>query len=276
MYHKFESKEGLLYVTLPELTELGFANAITTRLGGVSKGPYAELNLGLHTGDDPGAVLENRARLAKVIGFSRDSMVLGQQVHGDKVAVVKEEDRGKGAECLETALPMTDGLITGASGILLGGFFADCVPILLADPVMGNIGLVHAGWKGTAQRIAMKAVDAINGHLGTAPDSLMAVIGPSIGPCCYHVRPDVLNRIEDSLPEDASMDSVFYGKREEGGYLDLWKVNKRQLMAAGLTEERIHITGICTSCLVKLFFSHRAEGGVTGRLGAFIGRLKNE
>ncbi len=273
MCYSIKYQEGLVYVSIPYLTELGFVNAFTTRVGGISQRLYDGLNLGLHTGDDPEAVIENRMRVARVLKSPLSSFVAGEQVHGNRVAIVTEVDKGKGATALETALPKTDAMITEVPGLFLMGFFADCVPVLLVDPISNGMGLVHAGWRGTASGITKKCIEEMVKNFNTDPSSYIAVIGPSIGPCCYYVQENVAKEVEKSVP--TIKDRIFY--EDKGGYyLDLWGANRAQLIGAGLIREKIFTTCVCTCCMSQLFFSYRATQGQTGRIGAFIGRVQCE
>ncbi|MHB8158282.1 MAG: polyphenol oxidase family protein, partial [Desulfocucumaceae bacterium] len=158
-------------------------HAFTTRHGGVSRGGFGSLNLAMHVGDDQGAVLENRKRICSVLGVDPEDMVVGHQVHGDSVCLVTRDHRGRGALDLQDAIPETDALITNCPGLLLSSYYADCVPVMIMDPVKKAIALVHAGWKGTAKRIAATTIKAMSGAFGTNPGDCLAVIAPSIGPC---------------------------------------------------------------------------------------------
>jgi hypothetical protein len=166
----------------------------------------------------------------------------------------------------QTAIPDTDALITAEQGIPLMLFFADCVPVLIFDPVGKAVAAVHAGWKGTVASIGQKAVLAMQERFGTRPEDCLAAIGPSIGPCCYEVDQPVVEALEQAFPwwEDLII------PRGERWMLDLWEANRRQLEAIGVHKRNIEISGVCTSCNTELFYSHRAEKGKTGRFGAII------
>jgi YfiH family protein len=145
--------------------------------------------------------------------------------------------------------------------------FADCVPVLLHDPVKGWVGLVHAGWKGTVGGAARKAVQAARETFGSRPEDILAAIGPSIGPCCYEVGEDVVAAVHSGLPECADLLSA----RDGGVHLDLWRANACQLAAVGVPAANVEVSGYCSSCRTDLFFSHRKERGKTGRMAAVIG-----
>jgi YfiH family protein len=175
----------------------------TTRGGGVSDPPYDHLNLGLHVGDDPGAVLENRRRLAAAIGVEPSAFVFAQQVHGGEVRVVTAADRGRGALRFEDGLPDTDALITRAAGVVLTVMHADCVPVVLLDPLTPAVGVVHAGRGGAVHHVVRHTVEAMRTQFGSAPATLVVGIGPSIGPASYEVGGEVAVRVRMEFPDVA-------------------------------------------------------------------------
>ncbi len=247
-----QTVNGLTIYRFSSLVTEGLVHAVFSRLGGVSVGPLAELNVGNRVGDDPEAVAENHARIYDHLGISPELVTSAQQVHGNRVAVVTARDAGK-------VFPNTDGLITKASAIPLMLRFADCQPIILYDPLHHALGLAHAGWRGVALGIARRAVEAMQKAFGTEPHTLMAGLGPAIGPCCYHVGQDVASAMSYALP-DWRQAMTSHG---EGWCLDLTAANTQQLGAAGVRQ--VEHADLCTSCHTGEFFSHRAEGGTTGR-----------
>ncbi len=243
----------------------------TTRRGGVSAPPWDSLNLGLHVGDSPVDVAENRRRAFRALGIDPDRLVTAGQVHSDVVTTVTAPGH----------MPNTDGLATLTRGLTLGLFHADCVPVWLLDPVTPAAAVVHAGWKGSLAGIAGRATGVMVAKLGSRPKDLLAAVGPSIGPCCYEVGPDVAGPAGRLYGREVIAEVLPGGKAR----LDLWEVNRRALVASGLEPSRIFISGLCTSCRADLFHSHRREtlrAGATasaparsGRMGAFI-RLPEE
>jgi YfiH family protein len=236
---------------------MSIAHGVSTRAGGVSAGPYSTLNLGSSVGDVPDAVVENRARLARALGFEPSRLVTTPQVHGKEVLVVD-------AETAPSALSIrADILVTREPGYLLMQRFADCVPILLWHETDRIVSVAHAGWRGTAIGVATRAVAAV-AELGGEPSGIRAGIGPSIGPCCFEVGEDVVAAFPD-----------VDGARVEGPrgrpHLDLRELNRRQLVAAGVRPEQIEVSGQCTRCDPVTYFSHRALGYPAGRFGAAIG-----
>ncbi|RPI55682.1 MAG: laccase domain-containing protein, partial [Chloroflexi bacterium] len=162
----------------------GIEHAVFTRLGGVSRGALASLNVGRSVGDDPAAVSENLRRIYAHLGLAAGQVVTPWQVHSNRIAVVSGHDA-------EQIVPNTDGLVTATPGLALLLRFADCQPILLYDPEHHALGLVHAGWRGVAQGVAIRAVEAMQASFGTRPRALIAGLGPAIGPCCYVVGDEV-------------------------------------------------------------------------------------
>jgi len=251
----------------------GLVHAVSTRLGGVSTGRLATLNLSYSVGDDPAAVVENRQRLSTALGLALDDWVAASQVHGTRVALVGEAERGRGAYRQASALPETDALITAQPGLLLTLRLADCAPIFFFDPAHHAVGLAHAGWRGTVANIAAITVRAMATAFGSRPGDLRAGIGPAIGPCCYAVGGDVARQVQAALPWAAAV----LAERPGGSlYLDLWEANRRALLAAGLRPEHIEVATLCSACHTEEFYSHRAERGRTGRFGAVIGLASDE
>ncbi|MGZ4112434.1 MAG: peptidoglycan editing factor PgeF [Tumebacillaceae bacterium] len=243
----------------------------TDRLHGSSAAPYTSCNLGLHVGDDPLHVVQNRERVAASLGVSLDSWVAGDQVHGDTVTVVTEEMRGRGARAQADLLPATDALITNVPGITLSTYAADCVPLLFADDAQEAIGVAHAGWKGTVAKIAAKTVRQMATEFGTDPDTVRVLVGPAIGPCCYEVDERVADRVRAAF---ADRHQELLTPNENGRWqLDLWQANICALQEAGVPLENIHRENKCTSCDVDTYFSHRKENGQTGRHAGIIALL---
>lgn len=230
----------------------GFPHGFTTRRGGVSDAPFDSLNLGGRVGDEPERVAENWRRLEMEtrLGFARVT-----QVHGSRVVRLDEPSQ---------PLFEADAVLTVKPGLAATVAVADCVPVLIADPDSGAVAAVHAGWRGTLARAVREAVLAIHSETGTAPARLLAVVGPSIGPCCYEVSLDLAEKFELEFGAEVVRSSE--GKPR----VDLWAANRKALAEAGLKGERIELLARCTSCERTLFFSHRRDEGRTGRQVAFI------
>jgi YfiH family protein len=252
-----QNDNGLIYYRFHNLTGAGIPHGIFTRLGGRSLLPFSSLNVGHTVGDDPEAVDSNHKLIYHSFGCDASVVVSARQVHGDGVSTVKRGDEGK-------VFQATDALLTNEGGITLMLRFADCIPILLAEPDHPMVGIVHAGWRGTLGRIAQKAVEEAVCELGIDPVRLIAGIGPSIGPCCYEVGPEVLQQFK--AHSDAW--SSFVIEREGRCFLDLWEANRSHLLRAGVRD--VETARLCTACHVDEFFSHRRERGLTGRFGALV------
>jgi len=238
----------------------------TTRVGGVSAGPFTSLNLGMRSGDDVGAVRDNRAQLSLLTNAFPGLLTFGRQVHGNNVAVVTGSSIGSGATETETAIPDTDAMVTNIPDVPLVVLLADCCSISIYDPVSNAIALAHAGWRGTAAGIAAAAVSKMTSEFGSSPADLVAGIGPSIGPCCYKVGKEVLEQFEKTYPD--LVDDIFYYRNKYK--LNLQKANRLILTSTGVPDDHIETAGLCTSCSTDLFYSHRAERGNTGRFSALI------
>ncbi|MDT9724356.1 peptidoglycan editing factor PgeF [Xylanibacillus composti] len=257
----------------------------TTRIGGVSEAPYDSLNGGLHVGDDAGHVRTNRRIIASLAGFAFEDWTCAEQVHGSNVYLVRAGDRGKGRNDRSDAIPDADALVTNVPGVMLASFYADCVPLYFVHPASRTVALAHAGWKGTALRIAEETIRVLQDQFDCAPESLYAAIGPSIGGCCYEIDGEVASRLAAALAGEAAVaDSKMEWENpgvglkagNDGRYVaDLKEINRQIMIKAGIQPTSIEISRYCTSCRTDLFYSHRKEKGKTGRMVSWIG-LKEE
>jgi YfiH family protein len=249
---------GVTFFQFESLNRTDVAHAVFTRRGGVSPAPWHELNVGGTVGDERERVIENRRRSFVAVGLPFGSIADLWQVHS---ADTIRADAPKGDL---PYLARADALVTDRAGVSLYLRFADCVPILLYDPVRRAVGVVHAGWRGTVQNVAGSAVRAMAEHYASRPADILAAIGPSIGPDHYPVGPEVVEQVQAAFPGPDGL------LNHENGHvcLDLWQANARSLREAGV--QSIEVAGICTACNVDLFYSHRAEAGRTGRFGAVI------
>jgi len=276
---------GLHLLTWPALEASGAAAAVTARSGGVSSGPYAMLNLSLTVGDDPGCVLENRRRLAAVFGARPGDFVFACQVHGAGVRVVGPADRGSGAFSLDDAIDGADALVTASPGVMLAILTADCVPIVLHDPVAGVLACVHAGWRGTVAGVTAAAVAAMTG-LGSDPSDVIAGLGPAVAAGRYQVGPDVHQAVTQAFGPAAAAfirpdtrPDTHPDSAPDRWLLDLWAANRHALAEAGVPSRQIHTTTIPTGPTTPTaptapgsFFSDRAARPC-GRL-ALVARLR--
>lgn len=266
---RMKAKDGVPYFVFPNLEDTGLVrHGFSTRMGGVSEGYLAEMNLSFTRGDKPENVKENFRRMADAIGFDPESLVLSQQTHTTNVRLVTEEDRGKGfTKPLD--YENVDGLVTNVPGLTLATFYADCVPLFFVDPVHHAIGLSHSGWKGTVNRMGAVTIERMKEAFGTKPEHLRAAIAPSICQDCYEVSEDVALEFKKEFWEHADEHLVY--RKENGKYqLNLWRANEIVLLEAGVQPKHLAVTNVCTCCNPDLMFSHRASHGKRGNLGAFL------
>lgn len=227
---------------------------VTTRHGGVSAGPYESLNLGLHVGDDPEAIRENRARAAATIDLELDDLVFCRQVHGRRVQRVGLADRGRGSRSEDDAIAGTDALVTTEADVGLVIMVADCVPLVLVDPVARVLTCVHAGWRGTVARVAEAALEQM-ASLGADPARVVVGVGPGIPAARYQVGEDVVAAARDGLGEAAAKRCAT--PDGTGRWLfDTCAANVHVLTEAGVPDVNIHLAGVGTDS--DDFFSDRA------------------
>lgn len=235
----------------------GLEHGIFTRLGGVSREPYASLNVAWNNGDAPDAVAANLLSVKHVMGVER--LVASRQVHGDTIHVVDQRCLAEATERHPILLtPPGDALVTDQRGIGLLIKIADCQAIFLVDPVRRVIANVHCGWRGSAGDIPIKVVALLCERFGCRPQDILAGISPSLGPCCAEFR----NYVEE-LP------ASFWRFQIRPTYFDFWAITRWQLVCAGLRPEHIEIANRCTVCETNMFFSYRGEK-TTGRNAAVL------
>ncbi len=248
----------------PALDGLGVSAVISTRYGGGSAGAYTSLNLGLHVGDQPGAVLANRSRLAAALDLDPGDFVFARQSHGPLAGLAGVQDRGRGWASHDDALAGTDALVTATPGLVLAVLVADCVPIVIVDPGRRLLACVHAGWRGTVTGVTRAAITRLR-QLGAEPADLVACIGPAIHPGRYQVGTDVhdaaLAAFGPQAPEVITPDGEGHWR------FDLWAANSLLLRREGLRDSQIHVAEFDTGPDTP-FYSHRSEGAC-GRFGLF-------
>ena len=256
---------GIVYLASDAITAAsGVTHGFSTRLGGVSQGIYASLNLGANRGDDPLRVRENYRRFCAALGANQDAMVFSSQVHGAVVRTVTAADAGRG---LDRPVDYdADGLITDVPGVPLVVFGADCLTILLSDPVRRVIAAVHAGWRGTALGIVDAAVEKMMRNYGSDPADIRAAIGPGISRCCFETDSDVPDAMTEALGDAASP----YLHDDENGkfHVDLKGINALRLSRLGVLHT--DVADECTMCRPDEFWSHRVTQGHRGSQAALI------
>lgn len=259
---RLEMPEGVGLLRFPAFDSLPMVNhCFSTRVGGVSKGEFASMNLGTNRGDPNENVAENFRIFCRAAGFEAESLVAGAQDHHVNIRQVGLSERGIGI-WREKDMESIDGLCTDVPGVTLVIYTADCVPLYFVDPEHHAIGLAHAGWRGTAAGMAKVMAERMQAAFGTDPQKLITAIGPSICKACFEVDEPVaaeflkLENAEKfvSLPTEA--DAKYH--------VDLWECNRQFLLQAGVREENITVGGVCTMCESDLIFSHRRTRGHRG------------
>lgn len=241
-------------------------HGFSTRKGGVSVGECSTLNLGFKRNDSREAILENFEIFTNAIGIDKHSLVFTDQIHEDKIAIVGNEDCGKGIY-RDSDLIGVDGLITNQPGVALVTFYADCVPLFFLDTRKKVIALSHSGWRGTVAKIGAKTLEEMNRHYGTLPEDCLVAIGPSIGPCCFEVDAPVANEFMKVFPEHKELYTLGNAGKY---YIDLWKANFIQINEMGVLKQNISMASLCTLCNKNIFFSHRGDKGRTGSMAAIL------
>lgn len=264
-----ENTDSVPYLEYPMLKNTGIVrHGFSTRLGGVSEGYYASMNLSFDRGDRKEAVAENFRRIGEALGVRCEDMVLSRQTHTTNVRIVTDADRGKGIT-RERDYTDVDGLVTNVPGICLVTSYADCVPLFFVDPVKKVIGLSHSGWRGTVGKIGRKTVELMHERFGSDPADILAAVGPSVCMDCYEVSSDVIEKFKEAFSENW-WDQLFYEKPDGKYQLDLWKANELIFLESGILPEHIAVTNVCTHCNSDILYSHRAAGDKRGNLCAFL------
>ena len=244
----------------------GAAHGFSTRLGGVSEGIFASLNLGVNRGDDPERVRENYRRFCTAIGADANRLVFTKQVHKANIRRVKAGDAM--SDPYDPNETECDALVTNVPGLALTIFTADCIPVLLYDPVRRVIAAVHAGWRSTARDITGKAVRTMQEEYACLPKNILAAIGPGIDKCCFETHEDVPNALGESLNY---LVRPFIKPLKDGKFsVDLKRINAILLMNAGVAPDHIEISEDCTACLHEKYWSHRVTQGERGSMAAII------
>lgn len=256
------------YLVYKRLSEIDcIRHAFSTRLGGVSDGIFESMNLSFGRGDKDDNVTENYKRMCRAAGFSYESLTASAQVHGTVIRKVTKDDCGVGIYKPKD-MPSVDALITNDKDVTLVTYYADCTPVFFIDTEHCAIGLAHAGWRGTVGDIGGKVVRTMQEEFSTDPGKLICAIGPVINKCCYEVSDDCAQEFLKLFDMESGV--VTKGDRPLKFMVDLPLANKLLLMRAGVKDENIVVSDLCTRCNSELLWSHRATNGQRGTMAAFM------
>ncbi|MDQ7826277.1 MAG: peptidoglycan editing factor PgeF [Candidatus Eremiobacteraeota bacterium] len=253
----FREQDGVKYLVFDSIEKSGLVtHGYTTRIGGVSGGPFSSLNPGLTSGDERENVLKNRHIIAGALGiYPEESLILE---HGSKVYVAGDGAAGDKAGA--------DAVITDRPGVALVILYADCVPVFILDMKTPSIALIHAGWRSTAGLVVRETLRKMKELYGTEGCHCLAAIAPSIGPCCFLVDDDVARVFLGTFGERKDLIRETSNKWS----IDLWKLNEWQLLQEGVPGVNISTARLCSSCMPELFYSYRRDRRITGRMAALI------
>ncbi len=233
-------------------------HGFSTRLGGHSQGAYGTLNLGLHVDDDSATVEKNTDTALGVLDLNGRTLVRLKQVHGARVVKIDETSQG-----VEWA---ADACWSETSDLVLCVLVADCLPIVLSDQKGSFIAAVHAGWRGTAEKITVNMIQALK-SAGKDVAEFRVALGPAIGPCCFEVDARVAQKLKTSTRAGIGLEKSAHGDKYQA---NLWHINKQQLLECGVPSQGIDVVRECTKCSKK-YYSYRRDGGITGRQSGLIG-----
>jgi YfiH family protein len=256
MFYK-EEKTGVIYFKSSILDNDNLVHAFSTRIGGATPAPLNSFSLGTAgIAEYKNDIENNRKKICEILELDYNKIVNPEQKHTDNIKIVKTP---------YDDVSNTDGIITSKKSIILLMLFADCTPIILYEPVEHIVGIIHAGWRGTAKKIAVKAISLMEREFNVSPKGVKAAIGPAIGQCCYPVSYETYIELKKSVDSDYA--NIFKNiENSEKVKVDLKLLNRMQLQEAGVQD--IDVIENCTSCSNSLFYSYRAENGLTGRHGA--------
>jgi YfiH family protein len=278
-----EHCEYLLFEHLAAYT--GLVHASFTRRGGFSEAPFEGLNASFTTGDDPAIVRRNKEAIVAALGLP---LVGARPIHSNGVVCIERDtvptelrDGDTWQEALQSIVRRmpADAMLTDVPGFALCWAFGDCAPILLYDPTHHAIAMIHAGWRGTAEAVARRAVEAMSRRYDSHPADLLAGVGPAIEDCCYQVNDKVRARFAANPVAEETAAFVKASANGSGAghwMLDIAESNAQQLLAAGVAPEHIERSGYCTGCRTDLFYSNRREPYPSGRFAVAIGLREGE
>lgn len=265
---QLHNPDGAAYLTYRAFDEIPFIrHAFSTRMGGVSKDEFSSMNLSFGRGDPEENVLENYRIFCRSAGFGFDSLVASAQDHHTYVRRVTAKDKGVGIT-KPRDMQSVDALMTDEPEVTLVTYYADCTPLYFVDTQRRAIALAHAGWRGTAGRIGQSVIFGMKEQFGSAPQDIKAAVGPAISKCCYEVDESCCKHFK--AMEDLDTHAFIYPKGDGKYMLDLLEANRQILLRAGVPDQNITVSDVCTRCNSELLWSHRATGGKRGGLAAFL------
>lgn len=251
-------KNGIIYYKFKHFAKTELVNhCFSTRIGGVSKPPYNEMNLAYHMGDDPDDVDENFRLICKAVGFDYEKIIMTNQEHKANYQVIT--DKGK----IEKP---TDILITSTPELVLTSYHADCVPLLYLDPVKKVIANAHAGWRGTMADVCIKTLNSMKEHFDCRVEDILIGIAPCISFDHFEVEKDIV----DKMKHHHNSPECFKQKTDDKWLINLAEINRQRLIQKGILEKNIEIANICTFKNPDLLFSHRRDGKSRGNMAAMI------
>ncbi|MEI2617338.1 MAG: peptidoglycan editing factor PgeF [Thermomicrobiales bacterium] len=255
------SSNGRVAFRFTSLAEQPIAHGMSGR----RRGDGHDGDVGHGRGTTAEIIEANRTDFLNEVSIEPASLTIGRQTHGSRVEIVDRDSRGRGRYPAFDGFPATDALVTADPSVALGVIVADCVPLVLYDPVRHAVGVVHAGWRGTVAGIAPAAVETMRDAFGSSPADLLVGIGPSIGPCCYEVGVEVADAWRAS-GLDPNGEAISSG----GTHFDLWAANMRALASVGVAEGNVEISGGCVRCQIDRFFSYRAAARGVAMAGRML------
>lgn len=260
--------KGVPFLTYNKLAQIDFIrHAFSTKHGGVSTDEWTSMNFAFSRGDKPENVIENYKIFSNAVGFDYNSLVTSSQDHNTYVRPVTKNECGIGI-WREKDMLSVDALITNEPNVTLVTHYADCTPLFFVDTVGKAIGLAHAGWRGTVGRIGEEVIKKMTSLYGTNPKDVVVAIGPAISKCCYEVDRDCAENFYNLKDLDNS--KFIFPKNEVKYMIDLLETNRQIVMKAGVKEENIVLSDLCTKCNSDLLWSHRATNGHRGTMCAFM------
>ncbi|MFH1452823.1 MAG: peptidoglycan editing factor PgeF [Armatimonadota bacterium] len=260
-------ENGIKYISFPTFEKTKLAKCVfSTRQGGASPPPYNTLNLGLSTDDNIDDVIENRKRFSKIINKPITKPLF--QIHG--IDIVKFDNFDYTDDFTKDIrvekFPYADGVITNLKGLGINVSLADCIAIFILDPINKAAGIAHSGWRGTVKNIAGVLLEKMKKEYNTKPENCLSAVSPGIAKCCFLVNEEVYEEFNNTYPEYSDLYTEKWNKYS----IDLHNINKRLLLNEGIKESNISMADLCTSCNKDIFFSHRRDKGITGRMMGII------